>query len=57
MATTKQYFGRKNHKEDIRIAQQLCYPQVVIDKIKEEKDPIKRSRIFCDARNGKYDAK
>lgn len=56
MGTPHVAFRTQNtHREDVRIAKQLCYPRIVIEKLKEEKDPNKRSRILTDARLGKYD--
>lgn len=43
-------------KEDIKIAKELCYPKLVIEKISAEIDPEKRTRILYDARNGHYDS-
>ena len=42
-------------RDDIKIAKDLCYPEIVIEKLKNEKDARKRSRIMTDARLGKYD--
>ena len=55
--TDKVYFGKKKHKDDIRAAKELCYPQIVIDMLKEEKDSNKRLNILTDARKGVYDNK
>ena len=45
---------KKDKNDDIRIARQLCYPEIVIKKLKEEDDPDKRNNILHDARNGIY---
>ena len=49
--------GRKFNSpqmEDIKTAEQLCYPRSVIEKLRKEPDPVKRQRILTSARNGVY---
>lgn len=41
-------------KEDVDIAEQLCYPQHVISLLKQEPDPQVRQRMLISARNGDY---
>ena len=48
---------KRLQKEDIQIAEELCYPRIVVDLLRKEPDQLKRQRILCDARNGKYDKK
>lgn len=43
------------HRYDVKVAKELEYPPIVIEKIQKEKDPIARSRILVDARHGLYD--
>lgn len=43
------------HRYDVKVAKELKYPPIVIEKMKKEKDPIARSRILVDARHGLYD--
>ena len=43
------------HKYDVKVAKELEYPPIVIEKLQKEKDPIARSRILVDARHGLYD--
>lgn len=43
------------HQYDVKVAKELEYPPIVIEKIQKEKDPIARSRILVDARHGLYD--
>lgn len=40
--------------EDVKIAKELRYPKSVQDKLAEEPDAEKRSRILTDARHGVY---
>ena len=40
--------------EDVKIAKELRYPKSVQDKLAEEPDAEKRSRILTDARHGIY---
>ena len=51
------YDPKRLQKEDIQIAEELCYPRVVIDLLRGEPDQLRRQRILFDARNGKYDKK
>ena len=51
MVETIEYKGRK---DDAKIARELGYPKKVVDMLLKEKDPVKRQRIFTDARHGKY---
>lgn len=37
-------------RSDMKIAKELMYPKSVIDALKKEKDPNKRSRILTNAR-------
>lgn len=46
---------KDGHKEDIKIAKDLCYPKEVIEMLKNEPDSNKRCRILHDARTGVYD--
>lgn len=43
------------HRYDVKVAKELEYPPIVIEKLQKEKDPIARSRILVDARHGLYD--
>lgn len=43
------------HRHDVKVAKELEYPPIVIEKLQKEKDPIARSRILVDARHGLYD--
>lgn len=43
------------HHYDVKVAKELGYPPIVIEKIQKEKDPIARVRILIDARHGLYD--
>lgn len=47
--------GTFMHRYDVKIAKELEYPTIVIEKIRKEKDPIARTRILVDARHGLYD--
>lgn len=44
-------------KDDIAAAEQLGYPDEVIEKLKNTDSPVERSRILRDARHGLYDKK
>lgn len=52
---TKRAHSKTQWQQDVRIAKQLCYPKVVIKLLKEEPDPIKRTKILWEARNGTFD--
>ena len=45
----------KEWKEQIKIAKDLCYPKIVIEKLMAEPNPIRRDAILHDARNGVYE--
>jgi len=40
--------------EDVKIARELRYPKSVQDKLAEEPDALKRSKILTNARHGVY---
>lgn len=42
-------------KADIRAAKELCYSEKVVNMLKKEPNPIKRSQILTNARKGVYD--
>ena len=45
----------KEWRNDIRVAKELHYKDIVINKLKNEPDPSKRYRILCNANHGLYD--
>lgn len=46
--------GKRERKQYVKIATELCYPAAVIEKIRKADTEIIAERVLHDARNGKY---
>ena len=51
---TRHDYSKTAKDNDIMIATQLGYPEIVIQKLQAEDDPNKRTRILRNARQGLY---
>lgn len=46
-----------NWEYDIKLARELCYPQIVISLLQQESNSEARQRILHDARKGVYNSR